>query len=129
MKRFATFMLILVLAVSAFGCNKTDGELPEASPAPAESSSESAPESVAETVPETTERILHLIPASWGDYIKLNGLTYIGDWLVSEVPSDMIGERVGIVRSGPPEVYCDDEGNIYNDTPADGSAGWLNIGT
>ena len=126
MKKIAVLLILFMLVTSLFGCDRAEEHGLESSmTAPPEGSSES----ITEETPESTEKKLHLIPADWGDYIKLNGLTYIGDWRVTEVTEDRIGEKICEVTSGPPDVYCDDEGNIYNDIPPNGSAGWCHMGT
>ena len=114
MKKLTVLLLAVVLMISFCGCNKTENEGYGSSSEPAESTPEATLES--------GETIRDYVPVSWDDYIKINGVMYIGDWGVTEVPEAMIGEKIGKVTQGPPQVYMDDKGNMQNMTPEDGSS-------
>lgn len=65
----------------------------------------------------------------WDDFIKINGITYIGDWRETEIPADIVGEKIGEVSRGVPNVYTNAIGKLMNTTPKDGTAFYCEIGT
>lgn len=114
MKKLILLLLALALMISFCGCNNAENE-------GYESSSDLA-KATPEATPESTEPKRNYVPVSWDDYIKINGVMYIGDWGVTEVPEDMIGEKIGEVTQGPPQTYIDENGNMQDMTPEDGSS-------
>lgn len=81
------------------------------------------------TAADTTEQERYAVCVDWANFIKLNGVTYIGDWEVTEVSTDKIGEKIGDVTCSPPTVYTDSEGNIDDIEPEDGAAFGCPVGT
>ena len=106
-----SFILFLLLPILLCAC--------------AESSNDS--EDTTEAV--TTEELHYAVCVDWANFIKLNGITYIGDWEVTEVSTDKIGEKIGEVTCTPPTIYADSEGNIDDIKPEDGAAFGCPIGT
>lgn len=82
-----------------------------------------------DTTADTTEQERYMVCVDWANFIKLNGVTYIGDWEVTEVSPDKIGEKIGEITCSPPTVYADSEGNIDDIKPEDGAAFGCPIGT
>lgn len=121
MKKSITLFLALVFIIFLCGCNKAYNE-------GYESSFESS-DLVLEESPESTEPIRNYVPVSWDDFIKFNGETYIGDWRVTEVSSEMIGGKIGEVTCGPPETYIDENGNICDIEPENGASYMCSVGT
>jgi len=74
------------------------------------------------TAADTTGKLEYEVCVDWANFIKLDGVSYIGDWEVTEVSPDKIGEKIGEVTCGVPTVYADSEGNIHNLEPEDGAA-------
>ena len=81
------------------------------------------------TTADTTEKLEYAVCVDWANFIKLDGVTYIGDWEVTEVSPDKIGEKVGEVTSNPPTIYADSDGNIDDIEPNNGAAFGCPIGT
>ncbi len=69
------------------------------------------------------------VPVEWNDFIKLDGISYLGDWQMTELSADQIGEKIGEVSCGAPKVYTDGAGNISSMEPEDGAAFICEIGT
>ena len=107
--------------ISFCGCNEAENE-------GSESSSE-ASDIASEETPESTEPIRNYVPVSWDDFIKFNGETYIGDWRVTEVPAEMIEEKIGEVTCGPPKTYIDENGNMCDSEPEHGASYMCSVGT
>ncbi len=77
----------------------------------------------------STEPVQYEVPTDWADFIKLDGVTYVGDWRMTEVAVDCIGEKMGEVTCGVPTIYTDGLGNITSSEPEDGASYLCNIGT
>lgn len=65
----------------------------------------------------------------WLDFIKLDGISYLGDWQKTEVSAEQIGEKIGEVSCGVPTVYTDGAGNVSSMEPEDGASFICEIGT
>lgn len=113
MKVLTVLIFVLIPVLSLFGC-KSSGDARDESTLPADTA-------------DTT--VMMIVPVDWSDFIKINGVTYIGDFRETEITPDRIGERIGEVSCGVPIVYTDGRGNITDDTPADGASFLCSIGT
>ena len=76
-----------------------------------------------------TEPVQYEVPTDWADFIKLDGVTYVGDWRMTEVAADCVGEKIGEVTCGVPKVYTDGAGNTTSSEPENGASYLCNIGT
>ena len=81
------------------------------------------------TAADTTEKLEYEVCVDWANFIKLDGVSYIGDWETTEVSPDKIGEKIGEITCAPPTVYADSEGNIHNLEPENGASCGCPIGT
>lgn len=123
MKRLVTIVLVLVLIVLFAGCKRQKVNGGDASP----NSSESAEgNGVLEGNEELTQ---YEVPVDWLDFIKIDGVSYIGDWHVTGVPAELIGEKIGEVTCGVPTVYTDGAGNTTSTEPEEGASFLCEIGT
>ena len=113
MKRFIILVFALVFILSFSGCGHTEDK-------------DNKPTN---KTSETTEQLQYEVPVDWTDFIKIAGIIYNGDWRVTEVSSDKIGEKIGEISCGVPKVYTDGKGNVYDDAPADGASYLCKIGT
>ena len=77
------------------------------------------------------------VPVEWSDFIKLNGISYDGDWRQTEVSADRIGGKIGEVSYLISSLYQDrkdnmyygdGKGNLYSEIP-NGAAAFNNVGT
>ncbi|MBQ8798815.1 MAG: hypothetical protein IJZ55_04540 [Lachnospiraceae bacterium] len=75
------------------------------------------------------EESVQYVCVEWNDFIKLEGVSYIGDWHVTEVPETLIGEKMGEVTCGVPTVYTDGAGNMTSAETEDGASFLCEIGT
>ncbi len=107
------FILFLLLPFLLSACAESGGAV------------KGTTEAVTTELPEA----LMLVPVDWANFIKLDGVTYFGDWEETEVSPDEIGEKIGEVTCGVPNVYSDAHGNIFNSEPDDGAAFGCPIGT
>ncbi len=123
MKRLVTIALVLVLIVSFAGCKEQQSEGRDVSPNPTETAEGN------NTHEDTEESMQYEVPVDWMDFIKLDGISYIGDWQVTEVAAGRIGEKIGEVTCGVPTVYTDGAGNMSSMEPEDGAAFICKIGT
>ena len=85
------------------------------------------PSNVAQGIEEEDEQ--YEVAVDWSDFIKLNGITYRGDWRATEVAPDHIGEKIGTVTKGEPKVYADKDGTVHGLIAEDGSSYLCKIGT
>ena len=77
---------------------------------------------VVTTAADTTEQERYKVCVDWANFIKLDGTTYVGDWEQTEVSPENIGEKIGEITSGPPTVYADENGDVQNIDPPNGSS-------
>ena len=117
MTKFIAFVLISVLILSFSGCKDTSNKENDIS------------QNFADTTSETTKSLQLEVPVDWTDFIKIDGISYKGDWRETEVPSDRIGEKIGEVSCGVPTVYADENGNVADIPIADGTSFICRIGT
>ncbi len=122
MKKVVTIVLALVFIVSFAGCKEQQSEGRDVSSNPTESADNSMSE-------DNEESMQYEVPVDWMDFIKLDGVSYIGDWHVTEVSAELIGEKIGEVTCGVPTVYTDGAGNTTSMEPEDGAAFLCTIGT
>ena len=101
MKRFNVFVLALVSLLSLTGCY--------------------AP------LPEQERR--QVVAVEWMEFVKIGGVSYRKNWEEPEVSVDMIGEKIGEVTCGVPNIYVDAEGNQYPSELKDGTSYGCEIGT
>ena len=80
-------------------------------------------------IANVAEVIKYEVPIDWVDFIKLNGIEYLGDWRATAISRDEIGEKIGEVTCGVPKVYSDSLGNTTDSTPKDGASYLCKIGT
>lgn len=106
-------VLFLLLPIFLFSCENM-GKEPEGS--------------TDEVTTEPPEALMQVC-VDWMNFIKLDGVSYVGDWEVTEVSPDEIGEKIGEVTCGVPNVYSDAHGNVFNLEPDDGAAFGCPIGT
>ena len=66
---------------------------------------------------DLNDRIGFEVQVNWADFVKINGITYFGDWRTTEVSAKEIGEKIGEVSCGVPQVY-----NVSDFEPEEGSA-------
>ena len=85
------------------------------------------PSNVAQGIEDEEEQ--YEVAVDWSDFIKLNGITYRGDWRETEVPQELIGEKIGTVTKGEPKVYADKDGTVHGLIAEDGSSYCCKIGT
>lgn len=94
----------------------------------AESGGDAAKDTTEAVTTEPPEALMQVC-VDWANFIKLDGVTYVGDWETTEVSPDKIGEKIGEVTCGVPNVYSDAHGNVFNLEPDDGAAFGCPIGT
>lgn len=123
MKKTVAIVFVFVLMLSSVGCNKQQLNGHDTSP----NSSETADGNYAPG--ENEESMRYEVCVDWMDFIKLDGITYIGDWGVTEVSADRIGEKIGEVICGAPKVYTDGAGNVSSSEPENGAAFLCEMGT
>lgn len=117
MKRFFILFFAFVLLLSLSGCRNTDNK------------ENDIPQNTAETTPEIPDSVQYEVPVDWSDFIKINDVTYKGDWRETEVSLDRIGAKIGEVSCGVPKVYTDGSGNVQNLEPENGASFLCGIGT
>ena len=78
---------------------------------------------------EGGEPPMYEVAVDWSDFIKLDGIFYIGDCRETEVSADRIGEKIGEVTCGVPKIYTDGRGKTSDDIPDDGASFLCEIGT
>lgn len=100
MKKVVAIVFALVVMASFVGCNKQQPDV-----------------------------MRYEVPVEWTDFIKFDGVSYRGDWQVTEVSADLIGEKIGEVTCGVPTVYTDGAGNTTSMEPEDGASFLCAIGT
>ncbi len=123
MKKIVAIIFVLVFTVSFAGCNKQQENGYDILLNPTESA-----EGVG-ALEDKDKLMQYEVPVDWLDFIKLDGVSYIGDWRVTEVSADLIGEKIGEVTCGVPTVYTDGAGNTTSMEPEDGAAFICGIGT
>jgi len=123
MKKIAAIVSILMLMVSFAGCMAQQMNGRDIS----QNLTESA--ECSDTLEGNEELVQYDVCVDWMDFIKLDGVSYIGDWRVTEVSADWIGEKIGEVTCGVPKVYTDGAGNVSSVEPEDGAAFICKIGT
>ena len=67
------------------------------------------------------------VHADWNDFVKINGISYFGDWRETEISADKIGEKIGEVYCGVPTVFYNVD--VSDIEPADGASFICPIGT
>jgi len=117
MKKKLAFIFALIFTMTLCGCNDTVNK------------TEESMQNLASSVLEVTEDLPDAVPVDWEDFIKINDITYVGDWRQTEISADKIGEKTGEVTCGVPIVYTDGNGNISNSEPDNGASYLCNIGT
>ena len=122
MKKTVSVVLLLVFMTLLVGCNKQQPDGGEMSSNPTESADNSMSE-------DNEESMQYVVCVDWMDFIKLDGVSYIGDWRVTEVSAELIGEKIGEVTCGVPTVYTDGTGNTTSMEPEDGAAFICGVGT
>lgn len=123
MKKTIGIVFAFILMLSFVGCNKQPLNGHDVSPNPTKTADSNH-------MPENGEKSLRYeVPVDWMDFIKLDGITYIGDWGVTEVSADRIGEMIGVITRGVPKVYTDSAGNVSSSEPENRSASLRGIGT
>ena len=122
MKRLVTIALVLVLIVSFAGCKGQKVNGGDALPNPTGAVEGNG-------TLEGNEELTQYVCVDWNDFIKLDGVSYRGDWRVTEVAADLIGEKIGEVTCGVPTVYTDGAGNMSSMEPEDGASFLCAIGT
>lgn len=123
MKRIVATFLALAFMVSFVGCNKQQPDGRDTLTNPAETADGN------DTLEGNAELTQYDVCVDWNDFIKLDGVSYIGDWRVTEVAADRIGEKIGEITCGVPKVYTDGKGNVSSMEPEDGAAFICGIGT
>lgn len=81
------------------------------------------------TYADGEESVQYEVCVDWNDFIKLEGISYTGDWHMTEVPEALIGEKIGEVTCGVPKVYTDGAGNLISAEMEDGASFVCEIGT
>jgi len=122
MKRLVTIAMVLILFGSFAGCKEVQSEGRDVSSNPTETAEGAG-------ALEGNEELTQHVCVDWNDFIKLDGVSYRGDWRVTEVATDLIGEKIGEVTCGVPTVYTDGAGNMSSMEPEDGAAFICKIGT
>lgn len=117
MKRFTALSLALIFIFLLGGCSNKEYK------------KNKDPQITDSTSVDKTEQEKYIVPIDWSDFIKINGITYIGDWRESEITFDRIGKKIGEVTAGVPTVCSDGKGNMTDDTPVDGASFLCRIGT
>lgn len=123
MKKVVAFLFAWMFLFVLIGCKENDSDATEAA-----LSSMDKPEITGSLAREIAE-ISNEVPVAWEDFVKLNGVTYCGDWRGTEVSSDCIGDKVGEVTCGVPKVYADERGQTLFVEPEDGASYLCDIGT
>ena len=117
MKKKTAFILALLFTAALCGCNDTGKK------------SNEVLQDLSDSTLEVAEILPDVVPVDWEDFIKINGITYVGDWRQTEVDPDKIGEQIGEVSCGVPVIYSDENGNTTDAEPKNGSSYLCNIGT
>ena len=123
MKKTIGIVFAFILMLSFVGCNKQPLNGHDVSPNPTKTADGNHMSENGE------ESLRYEVPVDWMDFIKLDGITYIGDWGVTEVSADRIGEMIGVITRGVPKVYTDGAGNVSSSEPENRSASLRGIGT
>lgn len=119
MRKLLTVVLALVLVLGVAGCNRTisSGTTPTqgCTNTPTEKPTQVAePTQTPITKPtEATQPKLTLVPVDFTDFIRLNGVSYQGDWRKTQVSLDRIGQKLGEVSWRVFSLYSDGKGNQY----------------
>ena len=123
MKKTIGIVFAFIFMLSFVGCNKQPLNGHDVSPNPTKTAD-------GNHMPENGEESLRYeVPVDWMDFIKLDGISYRGDWRETEVSADRIGEKVGEVTCGVPKVYTDGAGNVSSSEPENGASFLCGIGT
>ena len=117
MKKKTAFILALLFTAALCGCNDTGKK------------SNEVLQDLSDSTLEVAEILPDVVPVDWEDFIKINGITYVGDWRQTEVDPDKIGEQIGEVSCGVPVIYSDENGNTTDAEPKNGSSYLCSIGT
>ena len=126
MKKVVAFLFAWMFLFVLIGCKETDSDV---------SGTADTSVSVLETpdnagvAARCTEPVQYEVPVDWADFIKLDGVTYVGDWRGTEVAVDCIGEKIGEVTCGVPKVYTDGTGNMTSSEPENGASYLCEVGT
>ncbi len=126
MKKVVAFLFAWIFLFVLIGCKENDSDVIDTADTPL---------SLLETTDNVgvsarcTEPVQYEVPVDWVDFIKLDGVTYVGDWRGTEVDANHIGEKIGEVTCGVPKVYTDGLGNTTSSEPEDGASYLCNIGT
>lgn len=117
MKKKLALIIVFSLSIALCGCSGTNNK------------TEDVLHDLADSTMEHTEMIPNAVPVDWEDFIKINDITYVGDWRQTEVSPDKIGKKLGEVTCGVPLIYTDENGNLSDSEPEDGASYLCNIGT
>lgn len=126
MKKVVAFIFAWIFLFVLIGCKENDLDV---------SGTADTSVSVLETLDDAgvaarcTEPVQYEVPVDWADFIKLDGVTYVGDWRGTEVAVDCIGEKIGEVTCGVPKVYTDGFGNTTSSEPKNGASYLCEVGT
>lgn len=123
MKKVVAFIFAWIFLFVLIGCKENDSEVADKPLSSVEVTAS------ADSLARGIDVISNEVPVAWEDFVKLNGTTYSGDWRVTEVVADCVGEKIGEVTCGVPKVYADEKGNITFVEPEDGASYLCNIGT
>ena len=111
MRKLLTLLLTLILVLGMAGCgvSASSGTAPTEKPAQVTEPTQTPTEKPTEpTQPKLTE-----VPVEFTDFIRLNGVSYQGDWRKTQVSLDRIGQKLGEVSWRVFSLYSDGKGNQY----------------
>ena len=126
MKKVVAFLFAWMFLFVLIGCKENDSEVVDTADTPVSLTETTDNAGVAA---RCTEPVQYEVPVDWADFIKVNGIKYLGDWRETEVSADCIGEKIGEVTCGVPKVYTDGMGNTTSSEPENGAAYLCDVGT